>query len=124
MEGGGVGRFRGAAGMEGGGGDGQGVRWKVFGGYAGSRWIRLGHRVSLRQRNGILPVQDQFPECISPLICLHLRVSHQPVPHTGTEDLKHVLFLCHSLHLYNIMNIDEPLGGFSLRCRLLLLVVL
>lgn len=44
MEGVGVGRFSGAVGVEGGGRDGQGVRWKVFGGYAGSRrWIRLVH---------------------------------------------------------------------------------
>lgn len=61
MEGGGVGRFRGAAGVEGRGGNGQGVGWKVFGGYTGSRWwIRLGHRVCLRQGHGVLPVQDQF----------------------------------------------------------------
>ena len=44
MDGVGVGRFCGGVGIEGGGGDGQGVRWKMFGGYAGSRrWIRLVH---------------------------------------------------------------------------------
>lgn len=34
-----------------------------------------------------------------------------------------MFFVCHSLHFYNVMNIDEPLRSFPLRCRLLLLIV-
>lgn len=73
-------------------------------------------------RNMPLPRQhDYVPEGIYPFIRLCLRVSHQPINHITTKDLKHLLFVCHSPHR---MDMDEALGGLPLLCRLLLLVVL
>lgn len=64
------------------------------------------------------------PNYHSPLVSFQFRVCHQPVPHSGTEDLKALLFVCQSMDGHHIPNIDESLGGIALGGGPLVLVEL
>ena len=55
----------------------------------------------------VLSVKNQSLESPHPFICLNLRVGYQFVSDPRNENLKCLLLIGHSLHLNDVMNIDE-----------------
>ena len=57
-----------------------------------------------------LPVQNELLQRFHPLVRLHFRVGHQSVAEPRAKYLECLFLVRHSLHLDNVMHVDEPLG--------------
>lgn len=130
---------RGVLGKEGGGSEGRRGSGGVVGAVLGQVWggdgdwlgvvveeaTTMGGASSRRRKRGddagywervcwrvhwVSPVEDLFADGLDPLICLCVRIGHEPMAHSGAEHLKTLLPLTHPMHLHYVVDIDEGFG--------------